>query len=83
LHGRGEYLSGDKFDRVEALDAWAVERGRSLLDLAVGALAARPGVASVIAGATRPEQVRANVAAGEYEPGAAELADIDRLAPAA
>jgi aryl-alcohol dehydrogenase-like predicted oxidoreductase len=83
LHGRGEYLSGDKFDRVEALDAWAVERGLSLLDLAVGALAARPGVVSVIAGATRSEQVRANVAAGEYEPGAAELADIDRLAPVA
>ena len=47
-----------------------------LLSVAIGGLAAMPAVASVIAGATKPEQVRANVAAGEWVPSAAELADL-------
>ncbi len=81
LHGRDDYLTPSKFDRVEALASWAAAHGRSLLDVAIGALAVRPGVASVIAGATRPEQVLANVAAAEFAPDAAELAEIDRLAP--
>src|SRR6266508_5597296 len=52
-------LSEAAFDVVEALERYADERGRSLLDIAIGGLAAQPGVASVIAGATRPEQVHA------------------------
>ncbi len=68
--GMNAMLSDDNFDRVEALEAFAAERGITLLDVAMGGLAARPAVASVIAGATTPEQVRANAAAGLWEPSA-------------
>ncbi len=81
LVGRGDWLTGEAFDKVEALEKLADERGRSLLDLAIGGLAAQPGVASVIAGATRPEQVVANVKAGEWEPTAEDLAAIDAVVP--
>ena len=67
------------FDRVEALDAWATEHGRTLLDLAVSWLLARPAVASVIAGATKPEQVDANVGAAGWALTDADLAEIDAL----
>jgi aryl-alcohol dehydrogenase-like predicted oxidoreductase len=67
------------WDRVEALEAFASERGVSILDVAIGGLAAEPTVASVIAGATRPEQVHANVAAGSWEPTAEELAQLRKL----
>jgi len=77
----GGYLTDAKFDRVEALEKWAAEHGRTLLEVAIGGLAAQPTVASVIAGATSPEQVRANVAAGEWEPSAAELAEINAIVP--
>jgi aryl-alcohol dehydrogenase-like predicted oxidoreductase len=53
-----------------------------VLDVAIGGLAARPAVTSVIAGATRPEQVMANVAAGEWEPTADDLAALDAVVPA-
>ena len=56
-----------KWDAVDELQAVADARGISLLDLAFGGLLAQPAVTSVIAGATRPEQVRANVAAGALE----------------
>jgi aryl-alcohol dehydrogenase-like predicted oxidoreductase len=81
LNGRDDYITEDKLDRVEALEKWGAEHGRSLLDIAIGALAAQPTVGSVIAGATKPEQVRANVAAGDWEPTDDELAEIDALAP--
>jgi aryl-alcohol dehydrogenase-like predicted oxidoreductase len=66
--GMSAMLSDENFDVVEALEAFAAERGITLLDVAMGGLAARPAVASVIAGATTPEQVRANAAAGLWEP---------------
>jgi aryl-alcohol dehydrogenase-like predicted oxidoreductase len=69
------------FDRVEALETFARERGISLLDVAVGGLAAQPAVGSVIAGATRPEQVAANAAAGAWEPSPEDLAELNRVAP--
>ena len=69
------------FDRVEALERFAAARGRSLLDVAIGGLAAQPMVASVIAGATRPEQAAGNAAAGEWRPTADDLAELDRIAP--
>ena len=53
-------------------------RRLTLLDVAIGGLAAVPPVASVIAGATKPEQVRANAAAGEWEPTPGELAELDQ-----
>ena len=61
----GREIEEERFDRVEACAAFAEERGRSLHELAICALASTPGVGSIIAGATRPEQVRANVAAAE------------------
>jgi aryl-alcohol dehydrogenase-like predicted oxidoreductase len=51
-----------------------------LLELAIAALASQPGVASVIAGATRAEQVRANAVAGDWELTADDLAELARLA---
>ena len=73
----------EQFDRVEALAAFAEARGIGLPDVAIAALAAQPAVGSVIAGATKPEQVRANVAALSWEPSAADLAELDRIAPTA
>jgi aryl-alcohol dehydrogenase-like predicted oxidoreductase len=81
LVGRGDWLTEEAFDKVEALEKLAAERDLSLLDLAIGGLAAQPAVASVIAGATRPEQVVANVKAGEWEPTADDLAAIDAIVP--
>ena len=74
-------LSDENFDVVEALNAWAAERGHTLLDLAFAWLAAKPVVASVIAGATKAEQVRANVAAGAWRLSPEEVAEVDALAP--
>jgi aryl-alcohol dehydrogenase-like predicted oxidoreductase len=66
---------------AEALKAFAASRGHTLLDLAMSWLAARPQVASVIAGATSPEQVRANAVALNWALTPEELAEIDRLSP--
>jgi aryl-alcohol dehydrogenase-like predicted oxidoreductase len=77
LHGRE--LSDERLDRVERLRAWADEHGVTLLEVAVGGLLAVSPVASVIAGATKPEQVRANAAAGAWEPSGGELAEIRQL----
>src|SRR5215831_1526544 len=66
----GRQIPEARWDRAEALQRYAVERGVSLLDAAVGGLLAMPAVSCVIAGATRPEQVHANVAAGAWEPSA-------------
>ena len=77
LHGR-ELDPGD-LDRVERLSAWAEKHGVSLLDVAVGGLAAVSPVVSVIAGATKPEQVRANAVAGEWVPTAAQLEELQAL----
>lgn len=74
LEGRDDRLTAETFDRLEALDAFARERGHTLLELAIGALASTAGVASVIAGATTPEQVRANAAAGAWVLAPDELA---------
>jgi len=77
----GGLLSDESFDIVEALEAWASARGHSLVDLAIAWLAAKPVVASVIAGATKVEQVRANVAAVDWKLTADEVVQIDALAP--
>jgi len=69
-------LKQESFDAIEALEKFAAERGRSLLDVAIGGLAAKPAVASVIAGATKPEQVRANVAAGTWKPTPEDMWDL-------
>ncbi|MBE1583343.1 aldo/keto reductase [Nonomuraea angiospora] len=82
LAERPHLVTPEKLDRVEALTSWADKHDRSLLDVAIGALAALPGCGSVIAGATSPEQVRANAAAGGWEPTAEELSEITGLVPA-
>jgi aryl-alcohol dehydrogenase-like predicted oxidoreductase len=73
--------SDAQFDTVEALEGFAAERGVGVLDVAITGLAAQPAVASVIAGATKPEQVATNVEAIEWQPSEADLAELDRIAP--
>jgi aryl-alcohol dehydrogenase-like predicted oxidoreductase len=73
------FLTPENFDRVEALERFAQERGISLLQVAFGGLAAQPQVVSVIAGATSPEQVEANVKAGLWEPTPEDLEEINRI----
>ena len=74
-----DLLESAPWDTVEALTAFASARGLGLLDIAFGWLLARPAVGSVIAGATRPEQVRANVAAGAWVPSADDLRALDAI----
>src|SRR5437764_3309601 len=72
----GREIPEERWDRLERLQRFADERGLTLLEVAIGGLAAMPAVASVIAGATKPEQVRANVEAGEWEPAPDDLAAL-------
>ncbi|NIK59650.1 aldo/keto reductase [Kribbella shirazensis] len=74
-----ERLARADFDRIEALETFAAERDLTMIDVAIGGLAAQPAVASVIAGATTPEQIAQNVAAGSWQPTAADLAALDDL----
>lgn len=75
----GADLSDANFDRIEKLASFASERGHSLLELAIGWLASRPYVSSVIAGATRPEQVEQNIKAAEWQLDADEFAAVDGI----
>ncbi len=79
LRNTPHLVEAANFDAIEALQAYAHERGIGLLELAMGWLAAQPAVASVIAGASTPEQVNANVAAGLWEPSNEDLARIDEI----
>ena len=73
------WLDGADWDKIEALTAYGAERGHSLLEVAIAGLAARPAVTSVIAGATSPEQVRANAAAGEWTLAVEDVAALDEV----
>jgi aryl-alcohol dehydrogenase-like predicted oxidoreductase len=75
----GRDLDEADLDRVEALASFAAARNMSLLDVAIGALVARPEIPSVIAGATSAEQVRANAAAAGWQPTADDLAELAAL----
>ncbi|HEY3551487.1 MAG TPA: aldo/keto reductase [Gaiellaceae bacterium] len=75
----GREIPDERWDRAEALQRYADEREVALLDVAVGGLLAMPAVTCVIAGATKPEQVRANVAAGEWEPSAEDVEALRAL----
>jgi aryl-alcohol dehydrogenase-like predicted oxidoreductase len=81
LESRLDTVRDRAFDRVDALTQFARDRDLSLLDVAIGGLAAQPAVGSVIAGATRPEQVKANADAGSWEPSVDDLAALDEIAP--
>jgi aryl-alcohol dehydrogenase-like predicted oxidoreductase len=72
-------LSDEAFDLIEGLASFAGNRGISLLAVAIGGLAAKPTVASVIAGATTPAQVAENVAAGRWRPTSEEMAELDTI----
>ena len=78
---RAGYITDARLDTVESLVAWGQEQGVSLLEIAIGGLAAQPGCSSVIAGATSPDQVKANAAAGDWEPTDDQLAAIDKITP--
>ena len=81
LSSQARRLANADWDRIEALEAFARSQDVSVLELAIGGLAAQPAVASVIAGVTRPEQVESNVRAGAWEPSGEvldELAEIGR-----
>ncbi len=79
LSGRPDYITEAKLDKVEALADWSGQHGRTMLEVAIGGLAALPGCTSVIAGATSAEQVRANAAAGDWVPEPGELTEIDKI----
>lgn len=77
------YLTGKNWATAEKLEDFATARGHTLLELAFSWLLARKPVSSVIAGATKPEQITANVAAGHWTLTADDMAEIDRLTDAA
>ncbi|MFK4085352.1 aldo/keto reductase [Kribbella sp. NPDC020789] len=79
LAGQPERLARADFDKIEALETFAAERDLTMIDVAIGGLAAQPAVSSVIAGATSPEQIAQNVAAGSWQPTLEDLAVLDDL----
>lgn len=72
-------LTDANFDTLERLEAFASERGHTMIQLAIGWLASQRHVGSVIAGATKPEQVDQNVAAAEWKLTPQELAEVDAM----
>jgi aryl-alcohol dehydrogenase-like predicted oxidoreductase len=79
LASRADRLAAADFDVIEALAAFAEARALTMLQVAVGGLAAMPTVGSVIAGATSVQQVQQNVAAGLWEPSAEDLDELRRI----
>ncbi len=75
----GYELTAENFDRVERLEAFARERGHTILELALSWLASLDYLGSIIAGATRPEQVTANAAAASWRLSREEMAAVDAL----
>jgi aryl-alcohol dehydrogenase-like predicted oxidoreductase len=83
LASRPNLVESADWDVIEAIRTFADQRGIGMLDVAIGGLAAQPAVASVIAGATEPDQVRANARAGLWEPTADDLIALDDITGAA
>src|SRR5205823_603387 len=81
LASRPERLTDRAFEAIESVEKLAADRGVTLLDVAIGWLAAQPVVASVIAGATSPEQVRTNAEAAAWQPSDEDLRELDRIVP--
>ena len=77
LAERDRVGTDEQFDVVEAVARFASERDVSMIDVAIGALLARRPVSSVIAGATKPEQVRANAAAARWTPEDNDIAELE------
>jgi len=74
-----KWLTDANWDRLEHLEAFASTRGHTMLELAFSWLAAQPVVSSIIAGATKPEQLEANIKAAGWKLTAQELAEIDTI----
>jgi 1-deoxyxylulose-5-phosphate synthase len=83
LAGRQRLLADAPWSRIEKLRAFADERGISMTTLAIGWLAARNGVGSVIAGATTPEQIAVNAVGAGWQPSTEDLVTIDEICPPA
>ena len=83
LYGRGPVADNETFDRLDQLADFCEDRGIEPVDVAIGWLAAQPAIASVIAGATKPEQIRRNAEAGRWEPSDEDRAAIDAIFPPA
>jgi aryl-alcohol dehydrogenase-like predicted oxidoreductase len=83
LAGDSELLESANWNVIEGLQKFAAARGISMLDVAIGGLAAQPGVSSIIVGATKPEQVWANASAAAWEPAAVDLVELDDITGAA
>jgi aryl-alcohol dehydrogenase-like predicted oxidoreductase len=81
LHGRATVADDATFDRLERLATYAERRGIEPIDVAIGGLAAQPMVASVIAGATKPEQVMRNAEAAQWKPSEDDLRELDEIFP--
>jgi aryl-alcohol dehydrogenase-like predicted oxidoreductase len=79
LADRAQIATNEQFDIVEAVARFAAERGVAMIDVAIGALLARRPVSTVIAGATQPEQVRANVGAARWAPSDSDLSELEEL----
>jgi aryl-alcohol dehydrogenase-like predicted oxidoreductase len=73
------FMDDTNFDVLEKLEAFVKARGRTMTELAFSWLAARPTVASIIAGATKPEQIEANVKAADWVLSPEDMAEIDKI----
>jgi aryl-alcohol dehydrogenase-like predicted oxidoreductase len=76
------YMTEGNWKKVEALNAYCAKRGCSVLELSLGWLASQPRTTSVIAGATKPEQIEQNVRATDFALTADDLAEVDRITKA-
>jgi len=81
LAGRDQIADNETWDRLDQLAEFAEERGIEAIDVAIGWLLAQPATASVIAGATKPEQVRRNVESGRSTPSEEDRGQIDAIFP--
>lgn len=79
LSGRDQIATDEQFEIIEGLEAFARERDLPLTTVAIGALLAQPAVCSVIAGATKPEQVQSNAAAASWMPSDGDLAALQEI----
>lgn len=80
-HSRKNLLQNADWGQLGQFSAFAADRGLTEVEVAFSWLASQPAVSSVIAGATKPEQVEANVGAVKWEPNAADLEELDSIFP--
>jgi aryl-alcohol dehydrogenase-like predicted oxidoreductase len=74
-----KYMTDKSYDKVEALEAWAQDHGHSMLELAHAWLLAHPEVSSVISGATRVDQIKANAASASWKLSHDELSEVNKI----